>query len=65
MRVRDGQPRCERVEAAATVTWDPLTAMRVLFGPMPPYQVATIPASLAALPAWCPLPLGWTRQDGV
>lgn len=66
IRVRDAQPVCTRdEEAAAAVTWTPSTVMRVLFGPLAPTQVTDIPAAAAALQAWCPLPLGWPRQDGV
>ena len=39
--------------------------MRALFGPLAPDQVTVVPPALAALRAWCPLPLGWLRQDGV
>ena len=65
MRVRDGRPECLREDAAGVVTWDPPTAMRVLFGPLPPDQVTALPPALDALRAWCPLPLGWLRPDGV
>lgn len=65
MRVRDGRPECLREDAAGGVTWDPRTAMRALFGPLAPDLVTAVPPTLDALRAWCPLPLGWLRPDGV
>ncbi len=65
MGVRDGRPECHREDGGGGGTWDPGTAMRALFGPLAPDQVTVVPPALAALRAWCPLPLGWLRQDGV
>ncbi len=65
VRVRDGRVECRREDAGGGVTWDPRTAMRVLFGPLAPELVTDVPPALDALRAWCPLPLGWLRPDGV
>ena len=65
VRVVGGEPQAERVDDAAAVTWHPFTAMRVLFGPFPPTAVTAIPREVAALQAWCPLPLSWQLQDAV
>jgi len=46
------------------VQCDVPTAMRLLFGPLPPRQVMSLPERAALLEAWCPLPLSWKRQDG-
>jgi predicted N-acetyltransferase YhbS len=65
IRVVGGEPQAQRVDDAAAVTWHPFTAMRVLFGPFPPTAVTAIPREVAALQAWCPLPLSWQLQDAV
>lgn len=65
IRVQDEDVSCEKVADTPMVTWSPLTAMRVLFGPLPASAVVEIPTAAAALSAWCPLPLGWSRLDGV
>ena len=65
IRVTDGQVHCARSEAPAPVTWSPFEAMRALFGPLPPEAVVEVPREIAAINSWCPLPLGWARQDGV
>ena len=65
IRVADARVTCEKVDAPPAVSWDAFTAMRVLFGPLPPSAVTDVPAEATALLAWCPLPLGWPRQDGV
>ena len=51
---------------------DSMTALRLLFGPLPPEAVATAPAgnaaserALATLGAWCPLPLYTPSPDSV
>jgi predicted N-acetyltransferase YhbS len=59
------QVECERTDIPPAVTWSPSVAMRVFFGPHPAFAVAALPAAAAPLLAWCPLPLGWPRQDGV
>ena len=65
LQVEGPQISCVKVDDPAAVTWDPSIAMRVFFGPLPPAAVTTVPATAATLLAWCPLPLGWPRQDGV
>ena len=65
IRVVGGEPQARRVDDTAAVTWHPFTAMRVLFGPFPPTAVTAIPREVAALQAWCPLPLSWPIQDAV
>ncbi len=42
-----------------------LEAHRVLFGPTAPHAVTTVPKAAALLEAWCPLPVGYARPDGV
>ena len=49
----------------ADVTCDAATAMRLLFGPLRPSAVTVLPDAAGVLESWCPLPLGWTRLDGV
>ncbi len=65
VRVAGGEPQAERVDEASAVAWHPFTAMRVLFGPLPPCAVTALPHEAAQLQAWCPLPLSWPTQDGV
>ena len=65
IRVAGGVPHAERVDESPVVTWHPFTAMRVLFGPLPPLTVTALPREVAALQAWCPLPLSWPIQDAV
>lgn len=65
LRVGGGEPACARTDDSPAVTWHPFTAMRVLFGPLPPAAVSDIPRAAAPLRSWCPLPLAWPRQDGV
>lgn len=65
IHVAAGQVTCTRSDALAAVTWSPFVAMRSLFGPLPPEAVTAVPDELAVLNGWCPLPLGWPRQDGV
>lgn len=50
----------------ADVIWNPLTTMRVLFGPLRPSLAVELPPRLQLLlDQWCPLPLTWAKQDGV
>jgi|APSaa5957512622_1039677.scaffolds.fasta_scaffold19916_3 predicted N-acetyltransferase YhbS len=65
IQVEGTQITCAQVTDKAAVTWDAGTAMRVLFGPLPPSAVTWVPPAAAPLLAWCPLPLGWRPQDGV
>ncbi len=58
--------RCASTEATPQIACDAPTAMRLLFGPMSPGCVLTLPPEVAPLlDSWCPLPLYWPRQDGV
>ena len=58
--------RCASTEATPQITCDAPTAMRLLFGPVSPGYVLTLPPDVAPLlDSWCPLPLYWPRQDGV
>jgi predicted N-acetyltransferase YhbS len=65
LAVKDGRAGAARTEEEPAVRCDTWTAMRLLFGPLPPWQVADIPAGAALLGQWCPLPLHWTSQDGI
>jgi hypothetical protein len=60
------------VGTAGALEVDSMTALRLLFGPLPPEAVATAPAgnaaserALATLGAWCPLPLYTPSPDSV
>lgn len=44
---------------------DALVAMRLLFGPVSPSQVAALPDRASIIEAWSPLPLGWPVTDRV
>ncbi len=57
--------RCESHDGRADVTVDPLAAIPLLFGPLPPAAVMPLPKSARMLSAWCPLPLGISPQDKV
>jgi predicted N-acetyltransferase YhbS len=63
--VSGGRASCARSSATPSVETDPLTAMRLLFGPLPPSQVLPLPGEVRLLEQWCPLPLSWPQQDGV
>ncbi|MFA7237795.1 MAG: GNAT family N-acetyltransferase [Phycisphaeraceae bacterium] len=52
-------------DTPADVSLDAKTAMRVLFGPLPPSVVASLPPSASLLNAWCPLPLSFPAPDHV
>ncbi|MBN1559980.1 GNAT family N-acetyltransferase [candidate division KSB1 bacterium] len=54
---------CIRTRKRAHFCCDPLSAMRLLFGPLPPAMSGLINHS--ALNGWCPLPLSLPRQDQV
>lgn len=54
-----------RTNATPDIQCDHLTAMRLLFGPVAPSQVTDLPGAARLLDQWCPLPLSWSRQDGV
>jgi len=56
---------CGAADEPPDVQCDPLTAMRLLFGPLPPSLVMELPTAATLLESWCPLPLYWPRQDGV
>ena len=54
---------CAGTSKTAAFTCDPLTAVRLLFGPHPPALSGI--ANHAVLNSWCPLPLYMPRQDEV
>lgn len=56
---------CAETRDPADVSVDPLTATRLLLGPLSPSRVMPLPRRAALLDAWCPLPLAWPTQDGV
>ncbi len=56
---------CGWTDAAPHLECDPFTAMRLLFGPLPPAATLPLPPAAAALEQWCPLPLYWPRPDAV
>ena len=55
---------CTATGAAPQVTLDPVTALRVLFGPLPAHLGAAVPLP-AVLESWCPLPLHVPAADRV
>ncbi len=65
LSVKNRAASCEPTKARADLTVPPLTATRLLFGPLRPSLVMPLPARAAILDAWCPLPLAWATQDGV
>ena len=56
---------CVATDAAADLVCTAPTAMRLLFGPLPPAGVLSLPRAAAPLQSWCPLPLIWMAQDRV
>ena len=68
LSVVDGQAKCEKRElreGEQHLACNPVTAMRLLFGPWFPSQVVPPSPELRILEAWCPLPLSWPAQDHV
>lgn len=65
VEVAGSRVRCEPTCDTPCLSADPLTATRLLFGPLRPSQVMDLPAEAALLEAWGPLPLAWRTQDGV
>jgi len=59
------QASCTATSDEPDLRCDASTAMRLLFGPLPPSLVLALPAAAAALESWCPLPLHWPAQNGV
>jgi GNAT superfamily N-acetyltransferase len=57
--------RCSTSDKQADLSVDAFTAHRLLCGPLPPSRVVALPTAAAVLEQWCPLPLSWTKQDGV
>ena len=65
LEVASGNARSILTNANPALQIDAFTAMRLLFGPLPPSTLLALPQAAAALEQWCPLPLFWGRQDGV
>lgn len=65
MRADGRSATCALTDAPAVLSTDGPTMTRLLFGPLRPSQVMTLPADAAVLDQWCPLPLYLGRQDGV
>ena len=65
LEVTGDNVRCVRTDGEPALRTDQSTAMRLLFGPLPPSAVLALPPAAAPLEQWCPLPLFWARQDGV
>jgi GNAT superfamily N-acetyltransferase len=66
IEVGGGAVSCAKASARPDVEWDAFTAVRALFGQIPPNYVAGMPGSVEPLAAsWFPLPLGWPVQDHV
>ena len=58
-------PVCEPTHARPALSVDAATATRMLFGPLRPSDVVSLPGEAAVLEAWCPLPLSLPRLDHV
>ncbi len=65
LAISAGEATCSASDDAADLEIDAFTAHRLFFGPLPPSAVIDLPANLAVLEQWCPLPLYWAKQDGV
>ena len=67
LRVDGENARCRRSDKATDpdLVCDPTTALRILFGPLAPSQIASLPRQARVLEAWCPLPLMLPNQDCV
>jgi predicted N-acetyltransferase YhbS len=65
LEVEGEHARASRTEEEPAVRGAAPLMLRLLCGPLPPSQVAALPAAASLLEAWCPLPLCWARQDGV
>lgn len=64
--VSPGGAACEKTSLPADITIDQLTAMRLLFGPLPSAATAALPGRIRMLTeSWFPLPLSWYPQDNV
>jgi hypothetical protein len=65
LRVEGGTAAAENCAGPADLKLDAALATRVLFGPLPPWQVIKLPPQAALLNAWCPLPMYLPEQDHV
>jgi len=66
LEVEQSHGRCRRSDEPGATQVDPLTATRLLFGPMPPSAVTRLPDDVSAcLAAWLPLPMSWNGLDRV
>jgi predicted N-acetyltransferase YhbS len=65
LRVQGAAASAEECGGPADLTLDAALAIRVLFGPLLPWQLTTLPPQAAVLNAWCPLPLYLPEQDHV
>ncbi len=63
IEVSEGQVNCAFTDDAPDIECDSHTAMRLLFGPLPPSQVMEIPPRASILETWAPLPLAWPASD--
>lgn len=63
IRVADGNVSVSETKAAAHVTGSASQMMRLLFGPLPPTWVNSVPSQAGVLQAWLPLPLYLPQQD--
>jgi hypothetical protein len=69
LRVGAGSASAQKCAGPADLTFEAALATRILFGPLPVWQVSGLPPQLppqgALLNAWCPLPLYLPEQDHV
>lgn len=64
--VKGGKASCREVQSEPDFSCDPITAMRLMFGPVPPQYIKNLSRDVyPLLSSWFPLPLGWQHQDGI
>ena len=64
--VSGGTVTCHKTDLQPDVTWDSLTATRILLGHFPANYHTEIPAALRTqVQSWFPLPLSWLEQNYV
>lgn len=65
LEVDGGRAGCALTDERPDLECAAPMALRLLCGPLAPWQVMPLPQRAALLESWCPLPLVWARQDGV
>ena len=65
LQVSDHGTVSEYTDADADLRLPPMTATRLLFGPLAPAAVVPLEGKATVLQVWCPLPLSLSTQDSV